>query len=55
MGWLAGVFVVQGWGIVLWAFGTGLGLLLLFLGVLGEYLGKLFMTHSGLPPYVEKR
>ena len=54
LGWLAGVFGASGWGVVLWAFGTGLGLLLLFLGVLGEYLGKLFMAHSGLPPYVEK-
>lgn len=53
-GWLAGAFSASGWGVVLWAFGTGLGLLLLFLGVLGEYLGKLFMAHSGLPPYVEK-
>lgn len=54
MGWLFGAFSASGWGVVLWAFGTGLGLLLLFLGVLGEYLGKLFMAHSGLPPYVEK-
>ncbi len=54
MGWLVGVFSASGWGVVLWAFGTGLGLLILFLGVLGEYLGKLFMAHSGLPPYVEK-
>lgn len=53
-GWLTGAFGVQGWAVLLWAFGTGLGLLLLFLGVLGEYLGKLFMAHSGLPPYVEK-
>jgi len=54
IGWLVGVFSASGWGVVLWAFGTGLGLLLLFLGVLGEYIGKLFMAHSGLPPYVEK-
>lgn len=53
-GWLMGAFGVRGWVVLLWAFGTGLGLLLLFLGVLGEYLGKLFMAHSGLPPYVEK-
>ena len=54
IGGLAGTFVVSGWGLVLWAIGTGLGLQLLFMGVLGEYLGKLFMAHSGLPPYVEK-
>lgn len=54
-GWLAGAFSVPGWGLVLWAIGTGTGLQLLFMGVLGEYLGKLFMAHSGLPPYVEKK
>ncbi|GAB4020913.1 glycosyltransferase family 2 protein [Spirosoma koreense] len=54
-GWLSGVFRVPGWGIVLWAIGMGLAVQLLFLGVLGEYLGKLFMAYSGLPPYVEKR
>ncbi|GAB3644092.1 glycosyltransferase family 2 protein [Spirosoma arcticum] len=54
IGGLVRAFVVPGWGLVLWAIGTGLGLQLLFLGVLGEYLGKLFMAHSGLPPYVEK-
>ncbi len=53
-GQLAGAFVVAGWGVVLWAILTGLGLQLLFMGVLGEYLGKLFMAHSGLPAYVEK-
>ena len=55
IGWLTGAFNVPGWGLVLWAIGTGLGLQLLFMGVLGEYLGKLFMAHSGLPPYVEKK
>lgn len=55
LGWLAGAFRVPGWGLVLWAIGTGAGLQLLFMGVLGEYLGKLFMAHSGLPPYVEKK
>ena len=54
VGSLAGAFDVPGWGLVLWAIGTGLGLQLLFMGVLGEYLGRLFMAHSGLPPYVEK-
>jgi undecaprenyl-phosphate 4-deoxy-4-formamido-L-arabinose transferase len=46
---------VPGWGLILWAIGLATGLLLLCLGVLGEYLGKLFMAYSGLPPYVEKR
>ncbi len=54
-GSLLGAFAVPGWGLVLWSIGTGLGLQLLFMGVLGEYLGKLFMAHSGLPPYVVKK
>lgn len=54
IGGLLGAFGVPGWGVVLWAVLTGLGLQLLFLGVLGEYLGKLFMANSGLPAYVEK-
>jgi len=54
VGWAIGTLSVPGWGIVLWGIGTGLGLQLLFLGILGEYLGKLFMAYSGLPPYVEK-
>ena len=54
-GVLVGAFAVPGWGLVLWGIGTGLGLQLLFMGVLGEYLGKLFMAHSGLPPYVVKK
>ncbi|GAB3950662.1 glycosyltransferase family 2 protein [Spirosoma harenae] len=55
IGYVTRAFVLPGWGIVVWAIGTGLGLQMLFLGVLGEYLGKLFMAYSGLPPYVEKR
>lgn len=51
---LVGSAPVSGWRIVLWAAGTGTGLILLFLGIVGEYLGKLFMAQSGLPPYVEK-
>ena len=54
-GELAGAFTVSGLGLIGWGIGTGLGLQLLFMGVLGEYLGKLFMAHSGLPAYVEKR
>lgn len=55
VGWLTGTFISPGWGIVVWSIGTGLGLQMLFLGVLGEYIGKLFMAYSGLPPYVEKK
>ncbi|MBD2700629.1 glycosyltransferase family 2 protein [Spirosoma sp. BT702] len=54
IGWLTQQFVNPGWVLVLWGIGTGLGLQFLFLGILGEYLGKLFMAYSGLPPYVEK-
>ena len=54
VGGLSGTFTVPGWGIILWSISTGLGLQLLFLGVLGEYLGKLFMAYSGLPAYVVK-
>ena len=53
--WMAGSESIPGWGIVLWAILTGLGLQLLFLGIVGEYIGKLFMAYSGLPPYVEKK
>ncbi|MFD2572064.1 glycosyltransferase family 2 protein [Spirosoma soli] len=52
--WLLLDFAITSWAIVVWAILTGLGIQLLFLGVLGEYLGKLFMAHSGLPPYVVK-
>jgi undecaprenyl-phosphate 4-deoxy-4-formamido-L-arabinose transferase len=54
IGWITGTFSVAGWAIVVWAIGTGLGLQLLFLGILGEYLGKLFMAYSGLPAYSEQ-
>lgn len=54
VGWLAGAFAVLGWVIVCWAILTATGLYLLFLGILGEYIGKLFMTQSGLPPFVVK-
>lgn len=53
--WLLNGAYIAGWGVVVWAILTGLGLQLLFLGVLGEYLGKLFMAHSGLPAYVIKK
>ncbi|WP_460975145.1 glycosyltransferase family 2 protein [Spirosoma knui] len=55
IGALSLVFLVPGWMIIVWSIVTGLGLQMLFLGILGEYLGKLFMAHSGLPPYVIKK
>ncbi|GAA4462044.1 glycosyltransferase family 2 protein [Nibrella saemangeumensis] len=54
IGGLADWFPVQGWYIVTWAVFLLAGLQLLFLGVVSEYLGKLFMQQSGLPPYVVK-
>lgn len=53
-GVLAGVIALPGWSVVTWAVLTATGLNLLFLGILGEYIGKLFMAHSGLPAYVAK-
>ncbi|MBD2751532.1 glycosyltransferase family 2 protein [Spirosoma validum] len=55
LSWLVGALSITNWLIILWAITIGLGVQLLFLGVLGEYLGKLFMAYSGLPPYVEKK
>ncbi|WP_018622420.1 glycosyltransferase family 2 protein [Spirosoma luteum] len=54
VGALTDTYVPTGVALVLWAIGTSTGVILLFLGILGEYLGKLFMAYSGLPPYVEK-
>lgn len=54
MNWLIGSWPTPGWVVVLWFIGIGLGIQLLFLGLLGEYIGKLFMAYSGLPAYVEK-
>ena len=53
-GALTGLYSPTGVTLILWAIGIGTGLILLFLGILGEYLGKLFMAYSGLPPYIEK-
>lgn len=51
-GALTNTLAVTGWMVVIWIV-TGLtGLQLAFLGVVGEYLGKLFLSHSGQPPYV---
>ncbi|WP_420151852.1 glycosyltransferase family 2 protein [Spirosoma sp.] len=55
IGWLGNQFVIAGQTLIIWAIATGLGIQMLFLGVMGEYLGKLFMAYSGLPAYVEKK
>ena len=47
-------FSLPGWAIVVWAIAVATGLQMSFFGILGEYIGKLFMAYSGLPPYVEK-
>lgn len=52
---LTGASTASGWQVVLWTVLLLGGLQLLFLGVVGEYIGKLFMTQSGLPPYVVKQ
>lgn len=52
--WLTGITSPSGWFVVGWVVVLATGIQLLFLGILGEYLGKLFMAHSGLPPYIEK-
>lgn len=52
IGGLTGWLSVRGWLIVIWIVVTFSGLLLLALGVVGEYLGKLYLSYSGQPPYV---
>ena len=53
--WLTGIWMASGWAVVCWAILTATGLNLLFMGVLGEYIGKLFMAQSGLPSFVVKK
>lgn len=45
---------VAGWLVVVAVLVLLTGFLALFLGVMSEYLGKLFMAQSGLPPFVIK-
>lgn len=52
---LTGLVTLSGWQVVLWAVLLLVGLQLVFLGVLSEYVGKIFMTQSGMPPYVVKQ
>ena len=50
-GWL----MVREWELAFLVISVLGGLQLLFVGILGEYVGRLLMTQSGLPPYVVKR
>ncbi|RYF78824.1 MAG: glycosyltransferase [Cytophagaceae bacterium] len=47
--------VVREWELAFWVVCMLGGLQLLFVGILGEYVGRLSMTQSGMPPYVVKR
>ena len=55
IGGLTGLLPVHGWLVVLWVVLCLSGVQLLFLGVIGEYIGKLFLSQSGQPPYVIKQ
>ena len=46
---------VRSWELAIWIVTLLGGLQLLFTGILGEYIGRLSMTQSGMPPYVVKR
>ena len=51
--WL-GWFLVTGWVVVVWVVLLVSGLQMLFLAVLSEYMGKMFLAQSGQKPYVVK-
>lgn len=53
-GSIFGWFAVSGWLIVCWVVLLLAGLQMLFLAVLSEYIGKLFLAQSGQKPYVVK-
>lgn len=53
-GSIFGWFAVSGWIIVCWVVLLLAGLQMLFLAVLSEYIGKLFLAQSGQKPYVVK-
>lgn len=55
LGRLTNTLSAPGWAIISWSVWMATALVLSFLGIVGEYIGKLFMTNSGLPPYVEKQ
>ena len=54
IGGLTGWLAVPAWLIVIWVVLFLAGCQLIVLGILGEYLGKLFLAHSGQPPFVIK-
>lgn len=51
-GWLTGSWPLRGWAVTLGVVGLLAGIQFVFLGVLSEYIGRLFMAQSGLPPYI---
>lgn len=51
----AGWLVVREWELAFLVVAMLGGLQLLFVGILGEYVGRLSMAQSGMPPYVVKR
>ncbi|GAB3971773.1 glycosyltransferase family 2 protein [Spirosoma terrae] len=55
LGRLTNTWSTPGWAIISWSVWMATALVLTFLGIIGEYIGKLFMTSSGVPPYVEKQ
>ncbi len=55
VGKLTGWLTVHNWEIAIWVVAIIGGLQLLFVGIIGEYIGRLSMTQSGMPPYVVKR
>ncbi|ARK12014.1 glycosyltransferase family 2 protein [Fibrella sp. ES10-3-2-2] len=55
VGHLTGWLVVRDWELACWVVTMLGGLQLVFVGILGEYVGRLSMTQSGMPPYVVKR
>lgn len=55
LGSLLGWFSVSGWVVVVWVVLLLSGLQMLFLAVLSEYMGKLFLAQSGQKAYVLKK
>lgn len=53
-GFLLGWFEVAGWALVVWVVLLLSGLQMLFLAVLSEYIGKMFLAQSGKKAYVLK-
>ncbi len=55
IGRYAGWLLVREWQLAIWVVAMIGGLQLLFVGILGEYVGRLSMMQSGMPPYVVKQ